>query len=303
MARGEGHVDDLVAGYVLGALDGEEKLRLESHLTSCEACSRDVEAQRRTATLLAFTAPLATPPSDVKVALFARIAQSQAQAHAVAQPARPSLARSWSEPGPAVATPTLPASRMDSGSPVPASAGFMAARRNGRRRVVSAGITGSLVMVVGILSIWSMSLRNEAVTRADQINDLRSQLEQMGVTSLGGETGGDAVTSPADGPATPLGWLINPPDADKMLVVSGVEDLTEGIDYDVYAIHRDTGAYLPAGELRVDGAGIGTTTLSLGGEISYAQVCVAAQGTDPTDGCQVLRSAAGQAPNVPSTTP
>ncbi|MEJ7762213.1 MAG: zf-HC2 domain-containing protein [Thermomicrobiales bacterium] len=298
LASGDGHVDDLVAGYALGALDPDEAARLDEHVLTCDACARDAEEARRTTALLALTAPPAAPPPDVKVALFARIAQAQGQAAATApvMSAPPALVRTWSAPAAPVSIPTLPASR-PAAAGTPAAWGFLPARTSSRRgRTISAGVTGTLVVAVGLLSMWSMILRDNAETQADQINDLRSQLSEGGFTPLGGTTGGDGVTmSPTGEVASGRGWVINQPGSDQgpLLVVAGIADRDDDVDYDVYAI-RDSGQFVSAGDLRVDVSGAGTTTMDLAWGTDYAELCIAARGADPGDGCQVLRSSTAQ---------
>ena len=60
--------------YALGALDGEERAQLESHLTSCAGCmAKLAEAQGRMA-MLALTVPQTVPPPGVKERLMRQIA-------------------------------------------------------------------------------------------------------------------------------------------------------------------------------------------------------------------------------------
>lgn len=70
------HVEDLIAGYALGALDSDEKLAVERHADYCARCARLLADTRRTAAMLPYFAAPAGPSPDVKAALFARIAQS-----------------------------------------------------------------------------------------------------------------------------------------------------------------------------------------------------------------------------------
>lgn len=59
--------------YALGALEGEEKQAIESHIAECAACSRKfVEAQGRIA-LLALGAPRVEPSPGVKERLMSRV--------------------------------------------------------------------------------------------------------------------------------------------------------------------------------------------------------------------------------------
>jgi anti-sigma-K factor RskA len=69
----QGHVDDLVAPYVLGALEPDELDWVEAHLAACPTCRLAVEEAAEVVDLLAFAAPELAPPSQVRSDLFARI--------------------------------------------------------------------------------------------------------------------------------------------------------------------------------------------------------------------------------------
>jgi anti-sigma-K factor RskA len=64
---------DLLPAYALGALDEEEAGFVEQHLADYPDCVAELTALRDDLVLLAFSAPLATPPPAVKTALFARL--------------------------------------------------------------------------------------------------------------------------------------------------------------------------------------------------------------------------------------
>src|SRR5580700_6042915 len=71
--------------YALGALDGEEKQAIESHVVECAACSRKLaEAQGRIATL-AWGAPRVEPSLRVKERLMSQI-RSKADGRALITP-------------------------------------------------------------------------------------------------------------------------------------------------------------------------------------------------------------------------
>jgi anti-sigma-K factor RskA len=59
--------------YALGALDGEEKLAFEQHVTSCAQCRQELAAGRRRMALLALEASPVTPAASVKAALMRRV--------------------------------------------------------------------------------------------------------------------------------------------------------------------------------------------------------------------------------------
>ena len=71
-----GHVDDLVAGYVLGALEADEAAAVDAHVRTCPVCERSLAESQRTASMLPFMLPMQQPPLDSKVALFARVAHT-----------------------------------------------------------------------------------------------------------------------------------------------------------------------------------------------------------------------------------
>ncbi|HKS83004.1 MAG TPA: hypothetical protein VJR23_15985 [Candidatus Acidoferrales bacterium] len=68
----------------LGALEGEEKLELETHAAGCASCARKLAEARGRIALLAFSAPAADPAPDVKRRLLDRIHAGSAEASAAA---------------------------------------------------------------------------------------------------------------------------------------------------------------------------------------------------------------------------
>jgi len=59
--------------YALGALEGEEKQAIESHVVSCVACARRLEEARGRVALLSFAAPRTEPPAAVKERLLRQL--------------------------------------------------------------------------------------------------------------------------------------------------------------------------------------------------------------------------------------
>jgi anti-sigma-K factor RskA len=82
--------------YALGALEGDEKRSIESHASSCTACTRKIaEAQGRIA-LLALAAPRVEPSGAVKQRLMQQIrGRIERPAPAEAVPGRGSFRRWW----------------------------------------------------------------------------------------------------------------------------------------------------------------------------------------------------------------
>jgi anti-sigma-K factor RskA len=76
MAVKQGHEEylELAAIYALGALDGEDRLKLETHLASgCEICRDAIFDSENVLADLALAAPLAAPPDSVRERLFERV--------------------------------------------------------------------------------------------------------------------------------------------------------------------------------------------------------------------------------------
>ncbi|MGB0037229.1 MAG: anti-sigma factor [Candidatus Acidiferrales bacterium] len=77
--------------FALGALEGEEKLAIESHLAGCSDCARKLAEARGRISLLAFAAPAAEPSPQVKERLLRRLhetSEDRSPSHPPAQPER-----------------------------------------------------------------------------------------------------------------------------------------------------------------------------------------------------------------------
>jgi len=73
---GSGCPDELIGAYTLGALDPDELEAVERHLAVCEHCRQAVAEARRTAQLLAFSAPPQPVPVRTRRQLLARVRPS-----------------------------------------------------------------------------------------------------------------------------------------------------------------------------------------------------------------------------------
>jgi Putative zinc-finger len=69
--------------YALGALEGEEKLELETHVAGCASCARRLAEARGRIALLAFSAPAVDPAPELKRRILERVHASRAEAGAV----------------------------------------------------------------------------------------------------------------------------------------------------------------------------------------------------------------------------
>jgi anti-sigma-K factor RskA len=86
--------------YALGALEGDEKSAIESHVTSCADCTRKLAEARGRVALLAFSAPPVAPSPGVKEHLMRQLhatAEGRSQGRAPVEPERASgfFGRGW----------------------------------------------------------------------------------------------------------------------------------------------------------------------------------------------------------------
>jgi anti-sigma-K factor RskA len=78
MTEHEQFAEDL-ALHALGALEGEDWERLNSHLESCSACRRELQELRRDMGMLGLSSPVATPPARSRERLLRGIAREPRQ--------------------------------------------------------------------------------------------------------------------------------------------------------------------------------------------------------------------------------
>jgi hypothetical protein len=166
-----GHVDDLVAGYALGALEPDEVAAVDAHVRTCLACeSALVDAQRTTA-MLPFTVPLVVPPMDTKVALFSRVAHARKAAVASSLPLHDIDT---------YRTPTLPSSRdVELVAPVePAAAATP--RAAGRGNWLVSVVSVPLLVALIATGFWGVQLRNQLSAQETVLADMQSELANFG---------------------------------------------------------------------------------------------------------------------------
>jgi anti-sigma-K factor RskA len=83
--------------YVLGALEGDEKQAIESHLPGCADCARRLASARGRIAALSFAAPRTEPSPAVKDRLLRQI---RAEAQATARQSTPAPGREFAPPEP-----------------------------------------------------------------------------------------------------------------------------------------------------------------------------------------------------------
>ncbi|MDP9365382.1 MAG: hypothetical protein M3Q10_14360 [Chloroflexota bacterium] len=207
-----GHVDDLAAGFVLGALEPSERRRVDGHRRVCPVCDRLLADEGRVVGLLPLAVPPGeAPPPDVKVALMARVAHA---GRAASPPAQAGHGTAQVRP-----SPTLPASR-PSRPAVPTEGPIRVSALLRRRWTAwsSAILALPLLALIGT-SIWAVQLRARAEERGERANNFRVILER----ALDAD---GAVSELENGPAAPEaeGWVVTEADGHSAtLYVRGAE--------------------------------------------------------------------------------
>jgi len=268
-----GHVDDLVAGYVLGALESEETAAVDAHVRTCPSCEVSLADSQRTVSMLPFVVPMQKPPIDSKVALFARVAHSQRAAAASTLPLQG--VEAWR-------TPTLPSSagvsvtQAASESSSSATAGVSSSRGSRSGWLVSV-LSVPLLIALVVTGFWGLQLQNQLSSQNSQLNELQSELANFGsgTTSYPLSPGFDApqaegqIVIGSDGRAGMLQVDVNSKDA------AGAYELW---------VNQD-GKLVPAAEFTVDKDGKGQARFELDQPFGdYESVHIRAKSLDPGQG-------------------
>ena len=176
-SHAQGHVDDLVAGYALGALETDEIAAVDAHVRGCASCERSLAEARRTTGMLPFLVPMQKPPFDSKVALFARVAHAQKAAAASSLPLHG---------GDAWRTPTIPSSTgagpafTDRFDPSPALAGTPSSSRGSRSGWFVSVLSVPLLIALVATGFWGLQLQNQLSSQDSQLAELQSELANFG---------------------------------------------------------------------------------------------------------------------------
>jgi anti-sigma-K factor RskA len=101
------HVDELISGYALHGLDtADERLVLE-HVETCERCRVQLREMEAVAAALAFAAPQAEPPPELRDRLLEAIGPEVVPSVPPEAPPQPRTRWSWWPRASAVAVPVL----------------------------------------------------------------------------------------------------------------------------------------------------------------------------------------------------
>ena len=141
-------LEELAAGYVLGALEPDDEHAFQRHLEGCPTCQATVGELESVVGELAYSAPPADPPDTVWAGIRRQIKPE---------------ARRGAVPGP---VPTAaPGDRRAAPQPVP---GGQAPAGRGPRLLPGLAAAAAILLVV-VLSLWNLNLRDENAVYRDRL--------------------------------------------------------------------------------------------------------------------------------------
>jgi hypothetical protein len=281
-----GHIDDLVAGYVLGALEADEAAAVDAHARTCVSCELSLVDAQRTVGMLPFVVPMHTPPIDSKVALFARVAHAQRAATAASLPMHG--AEAWR-------TPTLPSSSgialTNANSNNPSSSPTSAtASRGSRTSWLVSVVSVPLLIDLVATGFWGLQLQNQLSSQSSQLVELQSELANFG----SGTT--SYPLSPGYGAPQAEGQIVIGSDGRAGMLEIDVNSKDGAGAYELW-VNQD-GKLVPAAEFTVNQDGKGQARFELDQPFGeYESVHIRAKVLDPgqagTQSDTLVRDAGG----------
>ncbi len=267
-------IHDFASGYVLDALDPDEVLLVDAHVRACAACAAHTDELERTVSLLPYLSRRATPPPDVKAALFSRIAQAQTHPfgqHTDVASRQPSVVHAIPE-----ATPTIPASRPEvtettprGGSPsrkrrglfsLPSSRAGWAVPGSWRSYSLPVATTAiPLVLALALVGGWAYTLYDDASSARDDQNFMGTFSSVLS----GGDGNLFELTSTASAQGAEGQFLASLDGNDGILMVSGLQPDQADQTYEVW-IEQDGQKYRYS-TLDIDSRGNGQMLIEVDG--------------------------------------
>ena len=279
-----GHVDDLVAGYVLGALEVDEAAAVDAHVRTCSPCERSLADAHRTVGMLPFVIPVQKPPIDSKVALFARVAQSQRAAAAAFLPMHG--ADAWR-------TPTIPSSAgaalAYADSDNASSPAIASASRGSRAGWLVSVMSVPLLIALVATGFWGLQLQNQLSSQSSQLVELQSELANFG-------SGTSYPLSPGYDAPQAEGQIVIGSDGRAGMLQIDVNSKDAAGAYELW-VNKD-GKLVPAAEFTVNQDGKGQARFELDQPFGeYESVHIRAKALDPgqagTQSDTLVRDSAG----------
>jgi anti-sigma-K factor RskA len=201
-----GELEELAAGYVLGALEPDDEHAFQRHLEGCPTCQATVGELEAVVGELAYSAPPADPPDTVWAGIRRQIKPE---------------ARRGAVPGPA---PTPLGDRGTAPQTAPAGRGL---------RLLPGLAAAAAILLVVVLSLWNLNLRDENAVYRDRLAAVEraTQLANDPTANLVALNGG------ADAPPGAQATVIASTREDRgVLLVENLPPLARGRVYELWGI-------------------------------------------------------------------
>lgn len=264
-----GHVDDLIPGYVLGALEADEAAAVDAHVRSCPSCERSVADAQRTASMLPFVVPMRKPPVDSRVALFARVAHARRTAAAASLPLHG--AETWRTPTiPSAADVALATAGASTVAPSPVGA---SASRGSRGGWLVSVLSVPLLIALVATGFWGLQLQNQLSSQNSELAELQSELANFG-------SGTSYPLSPGYDAPQAEGQIVIGSDGRAGMLQIDVNSKGAAGAYELW-VNQD-GKLVPAAEFTVNQDGKGQARFELDQPFGeYESVHIRAKALDP----------------------
>jgi anti-sigma factor RsiW len=216
------HIQPMLAAYALGALEPDERDRVDQHLETCASCRAEAAGYARVVDALGAAAPQESPPPELRERVLAAATGRSAPI---------------SEPRPAV-------------SPKPAAAPTGLSRRSNRLVVLLSA--ASILLLIGVTVLAVLLART-----MDERDDAEASRERIASYF---SAGGEAVAMTSLEAATWDSWqghgtLLSAPGKPTVVVVSGCPPTSDSRVYRVWV--ASNGDRTGVGEIKIDDSGYG----------------------------------------------
>ena len=198
-------LEELAAGYVLGALEPDDEHAFQRHLEGCPTCQATVRELEAVVGELAYSAPPADPPDTVWAGIRRQIKPE---------------ARRGAVPAPAATAPPAPR------TPQAAPAG------RGLRLLPGLAAAAAILLVV-VLSLWNLNLRDENAVYRDRL----AALERA--TQLANDPTANLVAlneTPGAAPGAQATVIASTREDRGVLLVENLPPLARGRVYELWGI-------------------------------------------------------------------
>ena len=208
-------LEELAAGYVLGALEPDDEHAFQRHLETCATCQATVRELEAVVGELAYSAPPVEPPDTVWAGIRRQI-KPEARRGAIPAPA-PTAAGSGGPPGAPRTTPGAPPGR-------------------GLRLLPGLAAAAAILLVV-VLSLWNLNLRDENAVYRDRL----AALERA--TQLANDPTANLVAlneTPGAAPGAQATVIASTREDRGVLLVENLPPLQRGRVYELWGIPADS---------------------------------------------------------------